>query len=803
MFGNYLKTALRMLWKQRSYTFVNVVGLAFGMACFIFILLYVLFELSFDNFHGNADRIYRIAVERKYPDRVRLWGQTASPLAQTLEDEFPEVLRGTRLVANFRNTVVVRFGDKSLTNNRIVFADPDFFDVFTIPMVQGNPKEALSKPNSAVLTRESARTIFGDESPMGQTLNINNADYTVTGITENVPQNSHFHFDYLLSLITLPNVYDGQQWINAWGAYTYVVLREAADADSFEAKLDSIVKKYMAPEILNEVKVSYEEFVAQGNGYRYFIQPLCDIHLKSRLDQEIEPTSDITYVYLFSVISVFILLIACVNFMNLATARSANRAKEVGVRKTVGSSRKQLVIQFLFESTFFSGIALGLAMGMAAVSLPSIRAVTGIPFTFSAFPAHLAVPAIIGAVVLIGFIAGSYPALFLSGFEPAAALKGPVRKGPWVARMRNVLVVFQFTVSIVLIVGTLVVNRQIKYMVGRDLGYDKDSVLVVHNANVLGQQVEAFKREALRNPTITGVSGSVAFPGTAFDGNVHTPEGASDRQAVSLSMIFADYDYLPTMGMTLLAGRNFSLEYPTDATAYILNETAVRLLGLTDPVGSRITDHTRMFTVVGVVKDFHFRTLHSEISPVALSGNAPPFANFVSVRFRTRDVQGTVESVRRTWETLAGGRPFEYSFLDEDVAAQYAAEQRTRTLSGIFSALAVLIACLGLFGLAAFTAERRTKEIGIRKVVGATVFNLIGLLVRDFVKLVGVAFLIGAPIGYWAMDRWLENFAYHTKIGPVPFVVAGILAMGIAVLTVSTQAVKTALRNPVESLRYE
>jgi putative ABC transport system permease protein len=803
MFRNYVKTALRMLWKQRSYTFINIIGLAFGMTCFIFILLYVLFELSFDRFHENADRIHRIAVERKYPDRVRLWGQTPFPLAPTLENEFPEVLKGTRLLSNSRNTFLVRYGDKNLYNNRVVLADPNFFEVFSIPMVKGNPKEALAKPNSAVLTRESARTVFGDENPVGRTLNINNADYTVTGITDNVPLDSHFRYDYLLSLITLPNLYNGRQWINAWGAYTYILLREDADVNSFEAKLDSLVRKYMAPEIFDEVKVSYDEFIAQGNGYRLFVQPLVDIHLRSRLDQEIGPTSDITYVYLFSVISVFILLIACVNFMNLATARSANRAKEVGVRKTVGSSRRQLALQFLFESMFFSAIALGLAIIMAAVSLPSIRAVSGIPFSFSAFPAVWAVPAIIGAVVVIGFIAGSYPALFLSGFGPAAALKGPVRKRPWIGRLRNVLVVFQFTVSIVLIMATLVVNRQIKYMVGMDLGYDKDSVVVIHNANVLGQQVEPFKRELLRNPNISGVTGSLAFPGTALDGNVHAPEGMSDSRAVSLSVIFADFDYLATMGMELAAGRNFSLEYQTDTAAYILNETAVRLLGLKDPVGSRITDHIQLYTVIGVVKDFHFRTLHSEISPVALSGNVPPFANFVSLRLRTKDIPGTLEAIQRIWLTHSGGQPFVYSFLDDDVAAQYTAEQRTRTLSGIFSVLAVVIACLGLFGLAAFTAERRTKEIGIRKVVGASVPNLTALLVREFVRLVAVAFLVGAPLSYLAMDRWLGNFAYRTSVGIVPFLVAGILAVGIAVLTVSTQAAKVALRNPVESLRYE
>ncbi len=803
MFRNYLRTALRILWKQKPFTFINIVGLAFGTACFIFILLYVLFELSYDDFHDRADQICRVAIERKYPDRVRLWGLTPFPAGRTFAEEFPEIIQGTRVVTNARNNFLIRVGDKNLISNRVVFADPNFFEVFTFPLVQGNPQKALVLPNSAVLTSESAKRLFGDENPLGRTLNINAVDYTVMGITSDVPLNSHFHFDYVLSLITIPNLYNGNQWINAWGAFTYILLREDADAAFLESKLEKMVEKYMAPEVAEEVKVSYEEFIASGNGYRFFLQPLRKIHLTSHLDQEIEANGNLSYVTLFSLISGFILLIACINFMNLATAKSAGRAKEVGIRKTVGSARGQLIFQFLLESTVFSGLALAMALGIVLLFLPAVRTVTGIPFSLGSFPAGWAVPSILGAILIIGFLAGSYPAFFLSAFPPVAGLKGRLGRGPWVGRFRNILVVFQFTVSIVLIVGTLVVSRQIIYMMTKNLGYDKESVVVIHNANILGQQYQAFKEAVSGNPDVVGVSGSIGFPGGAVDGNVHAPEGTTDSRAVSLSMIFADYDYIGTMGMELAAGRNFSREYGTDATAYILNETAVKLLGLKDPIGARITDHNQVYTVIGVLKDFHFRSLHDVISPVAVSGNLPPFANYISVRIRPGRIPETLRVLEANWERVSGGRPFAFSFLDDDLYAQYQAEKRTRGLSAVFSSLAVLIACLGLFGLAAFTAERRTKEIGVRKVVGASVINIVCLMAAEFVKLVGLSFLIAAPVAFWIMHRWLGNFAYHAEVGLFPFLLAGLIAMGIALLTVSFQAVKAALRNPIESLRYE
>ena len=802
MIWNYFKITFRNLLKQKTFTFINIIGLSIGMACFIFILMYVRFELSYDHFHEKADRIYRVGIERIYPDRTRHWGLTAFPLAGTLPVEYPEILEGTRLITN-NQYFQVTYGENHIYNNRVIFADPNFFDVFTIPLIHGDPKKILASANSAVLTEASARLVFGDEKAVGKTLTINNIDYTVTGVSEIVPSQSHFHYDFLLSTGSV-QAFAGQQWINAWGAFTYILIHEKADPKDLEAKLEALIIKYMAPEILDEVRISYEEFVKAGNGYRFFLQPLIGIHLDSRLDQEIEPNGNRTYVTLFSIVSVTILLIACINFMNLATARSANRAKEVGIRKTVGSTRKQLISQFLLESTLLCFISLLFSFILVYSLLPIFNTLTGKPLDLGIFFTGFMFLELIGFIVAVGFIAGSYPSLFLSAYAPIAVLKGYFERRKNKSGFRNALVIFQFTISIILLVSTLVVGRQIIYMLNKDLGFDKESVVVIRNAGVLGQELRAFKEELLTFPAVIGVSGSANHPSGAFDGNVHRPVGTSDDRAVSMSMVFADYDYVKTMGMKIIAGRNFSEDFSTDQqNTYVLNETAVKMLNLEDPVGTRITDHFREYTVIGVLKNFHFKSLHHEISPLIYVGILGPFANFMSVRLRSENINESLARLEKAWTEFTRQRPFEYTFLDDDLAEQYDAEEKTRQISGLFSGLAIFIGCLGLFGLAAFTAEQRTKEIGIRKVLGASIPNILFLLIKEFTKLVGIAFIIGAPLAYLAMRSWLIHFAYAVGLGVDLFVWAGLLALGIALLTVSFQAVRAAVRNPVESLRYE
>ena len=802
MMKNYLKISIRNLFKQRSFTFINVFGFAIGMTCFILIMLYVSYELSFDRAIKDSDRIFRIAIERKYPDRVRNWGRTAFPVAATFQEEFPEIIQGTRLITN-NNALLVTYGDKNIYSSRVVFGDPNFFEVFSIPLVKGSPASALAEPNSVVLTRETAEVVFGDADPMSQTLAINNVDYTVTGITKDLPRNSHFHFDFLLSTGTIPD-FDGRQWINAWGAFTYILVQEGVEPESLEAKFPEMVRKYMAPEVVDEVKSSFEDFVAAGNGYRFFLQPLKDIHLHSNLDQEIEANGNMAYIYIFSAVSVFVLLIACINFMNLTTARSTNRAKEVGVRKTVGSTRGQLIVQFLLESTILSCVALVIALCAVQILLPSFRNLTDRPLYLDLFNSAFVLPGLVLFILLMGLLSGSYPAFFLSSFQPIAVLKGRRQKGSLNRWLRNGLVVFQFTVSIVLIIATFVVGDQIEFMLTKDLGFDREHVVIIKNGSVLQLRVQAFKQELLSIPNVSSVSGSFNVPGEAFDGNVHKPEGESDERAVSISVIVADYDYVETMGMEVVAGRDFSLDYSTDQRdTYVLNETAVKLLGLKEPVGARITDHFRMYSVIGVLKDFHFKSLHSEISPVAYVANPGLRANFVCVRISPRDIPGTLSALEKKWQEFTGGQPFEYSFLDDDLTTYYEAEKKTRQITGLFSFIAIFIGCLGLFGLAAYMAEQRTKEIGIRRILGASVLNIVFLQVKDFTKLVALSFLIATPNAYLGIQRWLHNFAYSIELTVPPFVVAGLAALLIALITVSFQAVKAAFHPPVESLRYE
>jgi len=800
MFKNYLKVAVRNLLKQKTYTFINVAGLAIGMTCFVLIVLFIRFEVSHDSFHEKADRIYRVALERTYPDKVRNWGMTAVPLAQTLQTEFDEVEQATRLLAA-NNSVLVTFGDKKIEGNQVIYTDPNFFEVFSIKMLEGNPATVLGEQNSAVVTEEAAKRFFGSDDPIGKTVEIIGRDYTIKGVTEKVPLNSHFHYDFLLSASTLP-FSRGTNWINNWSTYTYVLLTPGFDPAVFEERLDLIVQKYMAPEVLDEVKTSYEEFVANGNGYKYFIQPIKEIHLTSKLEQELEANGNINYVYLFSIIAAFILGIACINFMNLATARSASRAKEVGVRKTLGSNRIQLIFQFLTESLLLSGLALVVSLVLTWLLLPYFNTLTGKTLALDYFGNFQILPAFIVFTVLVGLMAGSYPALFLSAFRPISVLKGD-NKVKSANKLRNGLVIFQFVISIVLLVGTFVIDHQIKFMLTKDLGFDKAHVIVVQNARLLGTQVPAFKNELLSDSKVLSASGSFNAAAGAFDSNVHLPVGATEDRAVSMSMIFADYDYAETMGMELLQGRNFSKKFSLDSSACILNETAVKMLGLESPIDSWITDRDNDRLVVGVLKDFHFKSLHNDISPLVYVGNRGNRAGVLSVRIQQEQMNETIAFIENKWREFTGDQPFAWSFLDDNLASQYQAEQETRRMTQLFSQLAVLIGCLGLFGLAAFTAEQRTKEIGVRKVLGASIANIILLLVKEFTKLVTLAFVIATPISFLAMNQWLQSFAYKTNMPLTAFIFAGGLALLVALVTVSYQAIKAALPNPVESLRYE
>jgi putative ABC transport system permease protein len=806
MFKNAVKVTLRNMKRQKGYSLINIFGLAVGMACCILILLWVQDELSYDKYHEKADQIHRVIVKGRMSNREINFSSSPAPLASTLVNEFPEVLEATRFLRS--KNVLVRYQDKFFNEDLILFADSNFFDVFSIPLLKGDPDAVLGLPNSVVITRTAALKYFGEENPIGKTLTMNNRmDYRITGLAENVPSNTHFHTDFFASLETIPDSKSPNWFSNPY--HTYIVLKEGTSPEELQAKLPGIVTKYVGPQAQKIMGITLEQFQASGNTFGYFLQPITSIHLYSDLEYELEPNGSVTYVYIFSVIAFFILVIACINFMNLATARSANRAKEVGVRKVLGSNRSRLVKQFLIESLLLSFISLVFAVLIVELLQPVFNNLSGKQLNISLHGNWILLPGFIAVMLFVGVLAGSYPAFFLSSFQPISVLRGKLIAGMKSTWLRNGLVIFQFTVSIVLLVGTFVIYRQLEYTRNKKLGFEKEQVLVIQRAHNLSQQKEAFRNELLKHPNVVNVAYSNSVPGRHFGDWTHRAEGAPANEMVRMFLLLADFDYLDTLQMEMISGRYFSQERPADQNSVIINETAAKALGLEDPVGKRLVRGSltpgkdEIFTIIGVVKDFHFESLHREIRPLAMYLLSNEEVRYISIRTDPEAITQTLAFLENKWKAFVPGQPFEYFFLDDDFDSLYKAEKKIGQLFTSFSILAILVACLGLFGLASFTAEQRTKEIGIRKVLGATVSNVIVLLTKEFSKWVLLANIIAWPVAYFAMHRWLQSFVYRINIGVWMFFLAALLALAIALVTVSYQAVRAALANPAESLRYE
>ena len=807
MLKSYLLIALRNLRKHKFYAFLNVAGLALGVTCCLLITLYVLDELSYDRFHAKADRIYRLNADVKFGGQEQRMAVTSDPMGFTLVKDYPQVEQAVR----FRNQggSLVQKGDQRFKEERVIFVDSTLFDVFTLPMIAGDPRKALAQPNSVVITETTARKYFGTANALGKVLRFDSRnDYQVTAVIRDLPANSHFRFDFFLSMQNLAESKQGN-WVSH-NFNTYVVLRKDADPRQLEARFPEVIRKYVGPVVKQLLNInSIDEFERTGNFIRYSLLPLTDIHLRSDREGELSANGNIQYVYIFSAIAGFILLIAGINFMNLATARSASRAKEVGVRKVLGSPQSSLIGQFLTESVLLSVIAFGLATGCAYGLLPYFNQLAVKEMTMPFLTDPWLIPALLVGALLVGLLAGSYPAFFLSAFRPIRVLKGDVSRGSGSGRLRSGLVVFQFTASIILIVGTVVVYNQLDYIRNKKLGFNKEQVLIVEDAYALGN-AESFKNEVLRLPGIVGgtVTGYLPIPSWRSD-NPFFPEGViQPEKAVSMQYWGVDHDYVKTLGMEITQGRDFSRQLLTDSSAVILNEAAAKLFGYREPVGKRVstfrninTKEIQTFTVIGVVKDFHFESLRQNIGALCLVLGRNNGS--VAFRLKAEDAAPTLAAVEGQWKKMAAGQPFSYEFLDEEFDAMYRTEQRVGKIAVSFSGLAIVIACLGLFGLAAFTAEQRTKEIGIRKVLGATITSIVAMLSKDFLRLVLIANGLAWPLAWWAMNRWLQDFAYRVDIGGSVFAVAGAVALLIALLTVSFTAVKAALANPVKSLRNE
>ncbi len=805
MFRNYLLIALRTLRKQAGYTMINVSGLAVGLACCLIIFLFVQHELSYDRHHEKAERIYRVGFDARLGDASFHAAVSPALMAETLLEDFPEVEQTTRLFA-FTGTVRGRYDDRSFVEERFFFADSTVFDVFTLPLIYGSPQDALAEPYTLVLSETTARKYFGDRNPVGETIAINEDDYRVTGVMEDIPEASHFHADIFGSMLS-----NARNLANtAWGSnnfYTYLVLPEGHDARAFEAKLGQLVEEYVGPMAQELLGLSFEDFM-EASGFHYFLQALPDIHLYHDLDYEIEPGGNSAYVYALGAIALLILLIACINFMNLATARSAGRAREVGIRKTLGSERGQLIRQFLFEAVLMSTLALALAMAIVQVTLPLFNTLTGTTLDNAFLNNAGLLAGLVALAIIVGVVSGSYPAFFLSSFRPAVVLKGKMQQKGGGALLRNGLVVFQFAISIALMVCTGVVFNQIRYVQDKNLGFDKEQVLVLERARALGDQRDAFRQEVLALPNVELMSFTNDVPGDLMGDNGYQKEDAPSNEIESLRVMFADHDLAETLGMRLIAGRTFSRDMASDSNAVLLNQAAVNRLGWTaDPLGKVLTqpsfDSSEMdrYTVIGVVEDFHFESLHQNIDPVAI--HLADFYGYAAIRIAPGAIPSTLASIEQVWRGLVPSEPFQYTFLDQNFDALYAADRQTGRLFTTFAVLAILIACLGLFGLASFLIQQRTKEVGVRKVLGASVPGIVGLLSKDFARLVLIANLVAWPAAYFAMKAWLANFAYHIDLGVGLFVLAAAVALAIALLTVSYQSIRAATADPVKSLRYE
>lgn len=804
MLKNFFKVALRNIFRQKAYAFINISGLAIGICCCLLIVSYVLDELSYDNFHPETEQTFRIALDRKFPDNQFMYARSPVPMGPTVAREIPEVTAATRMFNTF-GSLTFQHEDRYFDERNVIAVDSNFFDFFGVKLLAGDPAKALNDPNSLIITEEMATKYFGKEEALGKQLEIQNiGQMMVRGVAKSMPSNAHFHFDFLFSLNSMPGLYNNQFW-GGYTLYNYVKMAPGSVAE-VENKLMPLLQRYMEPQIQSVLGISWQQYEDAGNAHRYFFQPIADIHLHSALQWELEPNGSLSTVYLFAGISAFILLIACINFINLSTARSANRAKEVGMRKVLGAIKGQLVIQFLMESVLMCLLALVLAIGLTALILPFFNELSGKLIGIQDFLSPVILGVLFSFTLVLGVIAGLYPAFFLSAFKPVMVLKGKLKGGAKNSLLRNGLVIFQFAVSIILVIGTMVIYQQLQFLNDKSLGFDKDQLVVVERAGLLTNQGATFKNALLQNPDVLDVTGMNSIPGRQITGGTFTDVTGDASDRFLMPNLTGDYDLIATMGLEMVEGRAFDPQIVTDSTAVIINEAAARTFKWQNPIGKQLQPiNGPIFQVIGVVKDFHFESLHQEIRPLALFARnleVQP-ANLMVVKLNTANLSETLSFLDKQWTAFVPERPLAYRFVNEEFGALYEAEQRSGKIFTAFSTLAIFIACLGAFGLAAFLATQRVKEIGVRKVLGASTFSIVSLLSRDFIKLIIIANLVGWPLAYLGMQRWLENFAYAVGVNWLTFILVAVGSISIALITVSYHSIRAALNNPADTLHHD
>lgn len=804
MLINYFKIAFRTLIKKKVYAVINILGLSVGAAASLIIFLYVQGELSYDKFLPESDRLYRVVEDRIYPDHLSHFAMIPGGFSSVFAEEIPEVELSTRLIGFPNFASVVRYKDNIFSENYFFSADSNFFEVFPFKLLKGNPSEVLRHPNTLVLSASTATKYFGSEDPIGKVMNLNNADVEVVGIMEDVPENSHMKFDALGPAIGIQFLEEPNYYIA--GTFTYIKLANGTEPYVVEQKFPALVEKYASGQIERDLGVSYKKYIADGNGYRYLLQPLNDIYLTSQRSNEIKANGNLTVVRVLIFISILILAIAGINFINLATARSAERAKEVGVRKVLGSRKKQLIAQFLSESLLISAISIVIAIAIIQLSLGYFNTIAQKQLYLNLFDNPSILFVLLTITLVLGLIAGLYPAFYISALKPVMVLKGKLQSSSKGNLLRNGLVVFQFTMAIVLISATLVVYDQLEFIRNKPLGFEKENLLVI-NHNSVDEESEALQQQLRSVPGVRNVGSSNAVPGGYFFGlqfrlpgstEIYTPKGTT-----------ADDNFVSTLNLKILEGRSFGPGF-NDSLSIIVNEKAVTAMNLENPVGTVLINNADpttpvSFTIVGVVEDFNYESLHTEITPLIIMSTEGQL-NFQSVliaRFNTDDLGGTVKQLEAKWKEVLPNEPFIYSFMDNQLDNLYSSEQASGKLMTTFTSIAIIIACVGLFGLSAYTANQRTKEIGVRKVLGASVLGILSLLSKDFAKLILVALLIGTPIAWYLMREWLQSFAYRITLNIDSFAVAGFIVLLFTIVTISYQAIKAATANPVKSLKEE
>ncbi len=803
MIRNYFKIAWRKILKNKGIFSINIAGLAIGIASCLIIMLFVVDELSYDRFNEKSNEIVRVVFRADINGEEMKEAVVMAPVASALRDEIPEVIDATRI--RKIGTPKILVDNKSFRDSRFAYVDPNFFEIFTLPFISGNSDNPLAEPYTVVITKTEAKKLFGEKDPIGKGIVLEGKDelYNVTAVIEEVPQNSHFHFDIFASTEGfLPA--QGTSWVNS-DFFTYLLLKEGTDIKTVEDKLPNLVEKYMGPQMKDAIGMTFADFKRE-NEIGLFLQPLTDIHLKSDFTSSstLERGGDIRYIYIFSVIAIFMLLIACINFMNLSTAAASKRAKEVGIRKVLGSNKKQLIYQFLAESFIATTIAMAVSLFLFELFLPLFNELSGkeLNINFLLQPEILA--SLVLLVFLISFLAGGYPAFFLSSFKPITALRNKFSGYGRSKFLRSGLVVFQFVISAGLIFATLVVNQQLSFIQSRDLGYDKEQMIILRDSYLLDNDQEAFKNEILQDPRVENVSTSAFVPAGLTDNDMSGIYLGEEYQR-RMFVYNIDDQYIPTMGMELVEGRNFSEEFGADSTSVIINQSAAEALGFkNDVIGKTIyrdtNDGKQLLNVIGVIKDFNFKPLHHQVEPLIMLNR--PYGGLI-VRAKLQDLSGLVAHLNNLWLGYQANEPFTYAILDDVYNETYLPEQKMGSILNIFAILTIFVACLGLFGLVTYTAEQRFKEIGIRKVLGSSVTGIVTLLSKDFLKLIFVSFIIAFPLGYYLMDQWLRDFAYRITIDWWIYALTGLITMGIAFITISFKSIKAATVNPVESLKNE